>query len=160
MNAAHVHLFVNHIPIWGVVFGLIVLIWAMVRRNADIRRVAMVMFALSGLVAIVAYLTGGGAEDVIRNMPGFAHDLVEEHEEAGLVALVSALILGVVAAIALVPRLARSKALDAVILILAVIVVGIFLWTAALGGQIRHPELRPVVEGVEQGTDGTLNDNE
>ena len=33
MNAAHLHLIVNHIPVMGVLFGLIFLLVAMVGRN-------------------------------------------------------------------------------------------------------------------------------
>lgn len=70
--------------------------------------------------------------------------LLDEHEDAALPALVAMGLVGAVSLIALI--VARGKVLTAAwtraTLVLAVVAFGLVARTAALGGQIRHEEIR------------------
>jgi hypothetical protein len=145
MNLAHVHLLVNHIPVLGVALGLVVLAAAAVRHHTVVVRCALVLFVISALAAIPTYLTGEPAEDLVESAAGDVEAWVEPHEEAALVSLVLVEGLGVLSIIGLWmsrdrPSLPRGGI--ALVLVLAAITAGSLTWTANLGGQIRHSEIR------------------
>ncbi len=145
MNATHLHLLLNHVPVLGTIFGLGFLAFALWRRNAAIQRAALSLFLAGALAAVPTYLTGEPAEDAVESMPGVTHQLIEQHEEVAAWAMGGVLLLGIVALGGLVwfrrqsdvPRWFGSAAL-----IGALLVSGVMAWTASLGGQIRHTEIR------------------
>lgn len=145
MNLAHLHLMLTHIPILGTLFGLMVLIYAIIRRNADIMVVSLWTFVLSGLAAAATYFTGEGAGEIVEKLSGVSENLIEVHEDFAGYSLIAAVILGVVALGGLV-LFRRRKMIPAwlgrTVLVLSIIVSGMMLWTANLGGKINHPELR------------------
>lgn len=150
MTAAHWHLVLNHIPVFGTIFGLVVLAVAWGRREPVLLRVALVTFLTCGAVAGVVYLTGEGAEEVVEGR--VAEAVIEPHEEAGLVALIAALALGVFAAAGLfLARREPPRWLAPVVLVAALAVAGVMAWTANLGGQISHPELRDGAATTQDG---------
>ncbi len=153
MNNAHLHLLVNHVAIFGVFFGLSALTWSMVRKNADLRIAAVILFLISGLFAWIATETGEGAEDVVEKLPGIMESLIEEHEEAAEVAYIFTIILAVSSL--LMEGVARFKnqwlKFQIIILILALTTTGLLAYTALLGGQIRHTEIRD--SGTTQNTE-------
>jgi uncharacterized membrane protein len=145
MNPAHVHLLVNHIPVLGVVLGLVVLAGAVLRSHALLTRCALAVFVVAALAAIPTYLSGEPAEEIVERAAGEIETWVEPHEEAASVALALVEALGVLALIGL--RLSRNgralpRALMGVTLVAAVLATGSLAWTANLGGQIRHTEIR------------------
>ena len=95
--------------------------------------------------AVVVYLTGEPAEELIENLPGFSEAIVEEHEEVALIATIGMVVLGLVALVGLIrfrpPRIAPTW-YGRGVLLLALLMGGVMVWTANLGGQIRHSEIR------------------
>ena len=145
MNGAQIHLALNHIPLFGTLFGLLILAVASFRHNDLLRTTGFVVLLASALLTIPAYLTGEKAEDVIENLPGVTHDLIEEHEDAALFAFIGVELLGTVALAGLFfsrrnAGLARGCAMGCLLLSIAVMVV--LGRTAHLGGQISHQEIR------------------
>jgi fucose 4-O-acetylase-like acetyltransferase len=142
MNAAFVHLALNHVPVLGSVFGLVLLAVAVTRRNETLLRAAWVTFVFVALVAIPVYLAGEGAEEIVERQPGVSHAAIETHEQTALVALIAVEALGLLAAMALV--VSRRRAVPAWLgtasLVLALLVVRIVGVTAERGGRIRHSE--------------------
>ncbi|HVA36433.1 MAG TPA: hypothetical protein VNJ51_02340 [Candidatus Dormibacteraeota bacterium] len=144
MNVAHLHLIINHAPVVGLAFTAFLLLWAAVRRSAEVRRAALVAIALVALTAIPVYLTGDKSEDVIANVPGLTKDLIDRHEDASKVALVATEVLGVVAVGALVvPGAAAAGVTLPGVLVLNLLALATMGWAANLGGQIHHPEAQP-----------------
>lgn len=145
MNSAQLHLALNHAPLFGLGFGLLVLLYGMLRKNADVLRAGLLLFVLAALLAVPAYLSGDGAEEVIEHMPGIAKSLIETHEEAATVALIVVIAAGL-AAMAGLHFLHRKRPLPklvtAAILILALAALGVIGYAASLGGKIQHAELR------------------
>lgn len=145
MNFAHVHLMVNHLPVLGAVFSLGLLIAARLRRGEDLMGAAYVAIALTALSTGLALATGEPAEEVIEHLPGVIESLIERHEEAALPASVPLWIAGAVSLFALVLR-RRSKNVPGWIfpLLLLALLAGSagMARVAALGGEIRHEEIR------------------
>jgi uncharacterized membrane protein len=156
MNPNHLHLLLNHLPVLGTLFGLLLFVVAYIRRSEELTRASLVVFVLAGAAAVAAYLTGEGAEEVVENI-GISDALIELHESAAFYALVAAIVLGVFALGSLLfyyyrTRLPRSLSLT--VLVLAIAASGLMAWTADLGGQIRRPELQSasVTQQVDQRT--------
>lgn len=144
MDAAHLHLLLNHVPVLGTVFGLLLLGYGLLRRRAEAARIAFVVFAAVGVAAGATYLTGEAAEEAIEAVAGVPDALVERHEDMAFFALWSAVALGVLALGALAWS-RRHAPLRPGVLVLAVAlgVAGLMGYTANLGGQISHVQIRP-----------------
>lgn len=143
MNAAYVHLTLNHIPILGVVFALPLLGIGLLRRNPTLLRAGWITLVAVALVAIPVYLSGQAAEEIVEEEPGVIHDAIEAHEEIALFGLIGVEILGVVALACLL--LSRRAAgvpawLPAGSFVLALAVAGLMGAVAYRGGMINHPE--------------------
>jgi hypothetical protein len=146
MNGAHLHLILNHIPVFGLLFGLIILAVAQVRQNRDLARTGMVTLVVIAITTIPVYLTGEPAEEIIEHMPGFSEEILARHQWAALIAIVLTEIVGIVALAGLViyrpPRVLPGW-FQPTLLFLCLIAVGWVGWTSSVGGQISHEEARP-----------------
>lgn len=149
MSEAHLHLLLTHVPVITIVLGTVLLGYAWLRRRPEAMQIAMWAFVLSALVAVVVYLTGEGAEEIVEGMVGVSEAIIEEHEEAAVFALGGALLLGAVSAVGLwLSRREVPRWFGGATLLVALAVTGIMAWTANLGGQISHPEIRSATEVV------------
>ena len=149
MNAAHAHLIMNHLPVMGVPFGILVLLYGMWRKSDEVKKLGLLVFALAALTGAPVYLTGSFAKDQMDKLPGISAGLIESHQDAAVVSLICASGLGIVALAGLFmygrkPRLARTLLWASLAIALAV--SGLFARTANLGGQIRHPEIHSTAE--------------
>ena len=145
MNWAHIHLLLNHIPVMGILFGVILLLIGMVKKHETIKVLSLQFFVFLAVLSVPAYLTGEPAEGVVRSLPGVTKEIVERHDEAATLAFVGIIVLGALALLGLILQY-RTKSLSAWIVTLALILsladAGWLAWTANLGGQIRHTEIR------------------
>lgn len=144
MSSAHLHLMLNHIPLFGLLFGGGLLFYALARGSDLVTRIAMVFFVIAGLGAGATYLTGEGAEEVVEDLAGVTHSAIEAHEELGFYALLVTAVLGVLSLLFLFWYRSRSipRAVSVGLLVLTLIGIGVVGYTAYTGGQINHPELR------------------
>ena len=158
MNVAHLHLILNHVPVLGTAFGLGLLTFALWRKSEEVKKAALGLFVISALLAIPVYLTGEPAEEIVEELPDVSHANIEEHEEAAEVAFIGVLALGVAALAGLVWRRGRTvpTGFASGILAASVAVCGLMAWTANLGGQVRHTEIR---SGTSAPVDGADKDN-
>ncbi len=144
MNPAHVHLLLNHIPVIGIWFGIVIYLVALTRKP-EWRALGLGVFVLMAVLTLPAYLSGEPAEELIRGLSGVSEATIEEHEAAALPALIAMLALGAVALAGLVRfRHAESwsRGYGWLVLALALIAGGLIGRTANLGAHIRHPEIR------------------
>ena len=146
MSTTHLHLILNHIPVLGTAFGLGLLVFALWRKSNELKKTALGVFVISALLAVPVYLTGEPAEDVVKLLPGVSKPIIEQHEEVAGVAFTGVMVLGVVALAGLL-LFRRGKVVPAwftsIMLAASLIVSGLMAWTANLGGQVRHTEIRP-----------------
>jgi uncharacterized membrane protein len=145
-NGAQAHLLLNHIPVFGTAFGLLLLLAAFALRTEEWKRAALLVLLASALGTIPAYLSGEPAEEVIEHIEGVSHDSIEEHEEAALYGMIGVEALGALALLGLwLSRggrpLPSGMAVGA--LVLGLLTMAAIAQTAHLGGFIRHPEIRP-----------------
>ena len=142
MNFAHLHLLLNHLPVIGVAFAFLVLAWGIYRKNEEVIRTSLLLFVLVALITIPTFLTGDPARDYLRDM-GVPRSVVEPHDDAAGVTLTIMEVLGGIALLGLFFFRKRERMPQwflRVTLALALVAAASALWTANLGGQIRHPE--------------------
>ncbi len=145
MTLLHLHLITNHLPVIGTAFALGLLGFGLWRKSADVTKAALGAFVICSLLALPAYFTGEPAEHAVKRMSGVSQSTIEEHQEAATVALIGIAVLGVMSLTGLI-FFRHGKPVPAwpgsIILIAALAVCGLMGWTAMLGGQIRHTEIR------------------
>ena len=146
MSAAHVHLLLNHIPILGSIFGLLVLCYGMLRKSDEIKKTSLGVFLITALLTIPVYLTGDGAAEIVSNLPGVSTAIIQQHDKAATITMIAIEILGAVSLLSLFLSWRSRRELRSWmalgVLILAMISSGLGAWTGSIGGQIRHTEVR------------------
>ncbi len=159
MNQAHFHLILNHLPILGILFGLIILTGGFLTKNTVVKRTALGMFVLSAIFAIPAYLTGEGAEEVVENLPGVNETLIEAHEDLANIFLWLAGALGLLSLITLYADYKSNKIAPTLYVFALVAAIGSMVLAQQVGtsgGEIRHTEIRngAAVVGTENPVNG------
>ena len=144
MDQTHVHLMVTHLPIFSSVLGAIVLTYGLMAKSSQVKIAAYILLIVSSVGAGIGYLTGEAAEETVENIAGVSKDLVEQHEDFAVIALVSFIVLGVASVIGFLftsrkSSLARSFAVF--VLFVSIVSFGLAARTGYLGGQIRHSEI-------------------
>jgi uncharacterized membrane protein len=144
MNAAHLHLLLNHLPIMGLLFGGLVLFSGLVFRNIVVRKTGLVSLVIAGLLVLPAFFTGEDAEHLLQDaVPSVEHSVIHEHEEAAELSLWLTLFAAATAAGTLfVNRNKETDLLNYLTLLATVIAFATLSNVAKLGGEIRHTEIR------------------
>jgi hypothetical protein len=145
MSWAHLHLALNHVPVIGIFLVILLLGAAVVRRSGDLLRASYWLIILLAVIAIGVYFTGEPAEELIEHLAGFSEPLVERHEEAALIATIGISVLGLASVAGLTLRVPSWY--PRAVLLLVLLVAALMGWTANLGGQIRHSEIRVLGQG-------------
>lgn len=145
MNEAHLHLVVNHMPIVGVLIGILILITGLLLKRTEVKLTALGVLVFSAIASIFAFYTGEGAEEIVENIAGISESLIHEHEELAESFFTLTLIMGAIALIAFIAEIKKykfSKYLIIFVLLLAISdgVLATFVGTS--GGEIRHTEIR------------------
>jgi len=143
MNSEHIHLLLNHLPTIGFGIGLALFVVALLAKQSELQKAALVIFFLAAAVTIITYVSGNDAREVLKKAPGISDPLIEAHESAALVALLFMELTGFFSWIGLwiwgrQARFARWNA--GIILILATLAFVLMSRAAYFGGAIRHPE--------------------
>lgn len=149
MNAAHLHLILNHFPLVGFVFSFLILALGLFRSNESYVRVGLLIILVSVLFAVPTYLAGEPAEEIIEKLPGFSEKLVEAHEEAAELAIWFIGITALAAGAALWlsnKKTVSTKVILRLVLVLNFISLLLIARTSNLGGKISHPEVRGVTD--------------
>jgi len=165
LNAAHIHLMLNHVPILGFAFGLLFLAWGRWRDSDETIRAVQALFLLVGLTSIAVFLSGENAEDVVEGLAGVSHDAIEVHEETGELAMIVSIVAGLFSGAVLL--LHRNRPLPGWSVggtaLVGLIAFGLLAYAGFQGGQVHHEEIRPggisapTGEGVEmEGSEGAL----
>jgi uncharacterized membrane protein len=160
MDSTHIHLLITHLPIFGSLMGAIVLAHALWTKSNDTKVAAYILFILSSIGAGIAYYTGEGAEEGIEHIQGVVEATIQQHESFALFALLSLILLGLVAFFGLILTVTKSpfsRTMAKIVLVVALISFGLVAKTGYYGGQIRHTELNegtiPTSENTEHDTD-------
>jgi hypothetical protein len=145
MSGVHWHLLLNHIPVIGFPGAVLLLLGGLWRKSDELVNAALAGLVLVALLTIPTFLTGDPAEHAVRHMPGVTREVIHDHEESADASLTAIELAGAAALFALFSsRYFPTMRRWLVYLSLAAAVVGSALvaYTANLGGQIRHTEIR------------------
>jgi len=144
MNIVHLHLLLNHFPVIGAIIGSLLLAVALLRRSGELAKMSLAFLALVGAASVVVFLTGEPAQEALEKLPGFSERLVDRHEDMALVATIVTGTIGALALAAMILYRRRTvpRWLSMFVLVCAVGSSAFMGYTAYLGGQIRHTELR------------------
>jgi hypothetical protein len=150
MNLAHVHLLLNHLPILGTLIALGLFVVSVVGNQDDLKQVSLVLFSLIALVSIPTYMSGSGAEGLIKDSPDVSMAVIEAHQGAALIAFIFMEITGAVSVLGLWrfsrtvknPWLSRPARLNLLaVLLFASATAGLMAIAGNTGGDIRHAEI-------------------
>jgi len=145
MDAVHIHLIINHVPVILAASALLLLIISLFNHKKEYRNIAFAGFVIAAIFSVISFESGESAEDVVENIAGITHDAIENHEHAADTARWLMLFLGVAGIAGLSYfRDEKKKGFQLFLyisLILGIIAIGYLVYTGYLGGLIRHTEL-------------------
>lgn len=144
MDQVHIHLLITHLPIFGSILGALVLAHGIWTKSDQTKIAAYNVLIISSFGAVVAYLTGEGAEEAVEDIQGVAKSMIEQHEDFAMFALVGLISVGVVSILGLYFTIRKSsltKTIANLTLIVSIISFVLIARTGYLGGQIRHTEI-------------------
>jgi hypothetical protein len=144
MNPAHLHLLINHIPTLGFIIGVLLLAWAMFRKDESLLDASLIVIVFVAILTIPAYLTGEGAHEAIEKLPGISLGAIALHEEAAELGLWGMEIAGIASLGTLILRKRESKLATfalRVTMVLALIAIILMGRADNAGASIRHGEV-------------------
>jgi hypothetical protein len=145
MLLTHLHLMLNHIPIFGTIVLFFLMGYAVIYKKENLVRIYLWWFVVTALITVPVFLTGDPSSEYLKTfLPGVNNDIIENHETFGYISFIIILILGLSAIIAL--RLFRNKEIipswfKYFFLIVSFICMLAISWTGKTGGEIRHDEI-------------------
>jgi uncharacterized membrane protein len=164
MNYAELHLLLNHVPIIGMIVGLGLFLVSFLGKNDDLRRGSYIVFVAIALISIPTFLSGFGAQLMIKG-PGVSDALLQRHQGAALLSLWFMEATGALALAGLWQSQRNSHPARwnvSAVLLFSLLTAGLMARTGNTGGDIRHPEDRSsptavTAEGtVAEGTVGSI----
>jgi len=164
MDQTHLHLLITHLPIFGSLLGTLVLGYAMWKKSNTTIIAAYYVLIISALGAGIAYITGEGAEETVENIQGVSENIIEQHADFAVYALIALIVTGVSSLLGIYFKHTKSafaKPIVSATLFLALVSFGLVARTGYLGGQIRHTEIASgtTQNAGEQGGEGEGDDD-
>ena len=144
ITVPHLHLLLNHIPTVGGAAALTLLLVAFARKSNDLKRIALEATYIVALLTFPSYLSGVGAQQTLLRNSDISQAFVDAHWDAALYTFVFLQIAGALAWLALWKYRRSShwpKTIVTAVVVLSVLSFAAAARTAALGGEIRHPEI-------------------
>jgi len=162
MIPVQAHLFLNHVPIVGLMFGLVFLVIGMRRSSAPTFLTGLRILVAIGLITVLVAVSGLVSASRLEGVAWLDASAVSKHQFAGILTLAVHLSVATASAFvlfessrtggAVTPRVRKA------VVALAVGALGMGLWTAELGGTIRHTELGdPAHQGQTSNRDVRLH---
>ena len=144
MSFTHLHLLLNHFPVIGSIIAIGLLAFALIKKNGPVAKVSLGLFVILGVMSLIVFFTGEPAEEAIEHLPGFSESITEKHEEAALAATIALASLGAfsLGILTWFRRREVPRWLTLGTLMLSLLSGTLMGYTAMLGGQVRHTEVR------------------
>jgi hypothetical protein len=147
MDSAHLHIVLNHAPVVGTIMVMFILFYGIIRKNEEIKKLALIISVLVALVTIPVYTSGDGAQQIVEGMEGVDEDKIDAHEDFAQYSFIAMEVFGGIALLGLLMfRAPKTLPLWFVLIsfIFLLVITGMMGWTANLGGQIHHPEVHGI----------------
>jgi len=154
-NAPHLHLMINHLPVFAPLLAiplLAIALWKREEKGAFIG--AVLLLVLGAIGAFVSVQTGERAGDALTGEQGVSMLAMSAHEELAEGAAITLYVVAMLAIVAAVMRFRNAAPASplwiGILLGAALMGAGIVGNAAMKGGEIRHPEIRPADSALEQ----------
>ena len=145
MNAPQIHLLLVHVPVIGVPFTLVLLLFSQFRRDEFLFKLSCGFLLICLLAGIGAYFSGPPSMELLDQQYDVAKEPMEQHAVMGKTAFTAlvfqgALILNI--GVQYLRGETPPRWLRWLLVALVCITCYLLAWSAHLGGHIRHPEIR------------------
>jgi hypothetical protein len=144
MIPVEAHLVLNHVPLVGLMFGLVFFVAGLKRSSEAALCAGLRIFVAIGVVVLLVAGSGLVTANLLAEAAWLDPDALSVHRQVGLLTLVVLVALGGFSGVMLFASrntpLLPAWAMTTV-LVLAIAGVGVSIWTAYLGGGLRHTEL-------------------
>jgi len=158
LNPAHLHLLLNHIPVFGSLFATLLIGWGLLRKSEDVLRLGLALAVVIGIATWGVQLTGEPAEEIVEHLAGVSRRTIHAHEEASEWAtyvIAAAAVAALLTLLMMRRRRAAARTLALLTLVVSLVGFAAVSRAAFLGGEIRHPEARAdFVAPAESGAGG------
>ncbi len=139
MDPARIHIFLNYIPLLGMILGIALLLYGMLRPDSYVMRASQGLFVVTALVTLAVYATGEIAGKGAHLMSGPPWTNIVAHRTSALPTFVAIELTGVFALVGLI-RTIRAKGLPRwnalIVIILAIASLALAARTTHIGRQI------------------------
>ncbi|MBP7474936.1 MAG: hypothetical protein KBF83_06940 [Pyrinomonadaceae bacterium] len=139
MDPTRIHIFLNYIPLIGMVLGIAMLLYGMWRSGREVSRSSLWLFVVTALLTLAVYATGEIAGKGAALMAGPPWTNIVAHRASALPTFLAIELTGIFALVGLI-RMFRGKGLARwnalVVLILAIVSLTLAARTTHFGRQI------------------------
>jgi hypothetical protein len=158
ITAEHLHVAVNHIPLIGLGFAVIPLLYAIITRQRPALIIGLLMMLVSSAALPFLMESGEGAAGRLGSGdlqwkldPDGTKWMAEHCERAEKAEILIYVVLAASAIGLIVLWIWRrwDRAISIAMLVLCVATIAVLLWVADAGGRIRHPEFRAAASGQQ-----------
>ncbi len=151
MSQTHLHLMLNHIPIFSTFFGGLMLLWGLLKRDKSFVTFSLFILIAGAISSFLSLETGEAAEDTVKKLQGIilVKGTIHNHEEAAELALVASIIFALIAPAVFYfwDRFKNLKPWLYFSIVIYIFALTTHARTAYLGGLIRHTEINDAVSG-------------
>jgi hypothetical protein len=145
MIPIHAHLLLNHVPIVGLMVGLVFLLVGVTRSSEATFLAGVRILVVIGVIAVPVVVSGLLSASALEGVRWLDAGAVRQHRLAGILTLGLLLPLATASALILFDWSDDGRAVapwvKKAIVALAVVALAMGLWTCDRGGTIRHSEL-------------------
>ena len=143
----YIHVVLNHLPIYGTIFGALALAISLILRSRAAQITALILTLIAGASAYPVFVTGQRSYKTIRGVSDDAGaDWLDEHMDRAEKTIGAFYLLAALAVAGLLVPIKWPKSavlLAALTLVVAILCSGIAVYIAQAGGRVRNPEFRP-----------------
>ena len=144
MDATRIHLFITHLPVFGLFLGFIALLFGFLYKDKGVKVVSLAIILVAIAGGLIAFQTGEPAEETVENISGVTENAIEIHEESAELTNLFFVGLGLLSIVSLYGEVKGKRfAKDILLVVLAFSALTLYfvVRTASLGGKIRHTEI-------------------
>lgn len=144
MDATRVHLFITHLPVFGLFLGFFALLIGSLRDDKGVKIVSLSIIIVAIVGGLIAFQTGESAEETVESISGVSEDAIELHEGSAELTNLFFIGLGILSLVSLYFEVTGKRFGKQMVLIVLALTALTFYFvarTASLGGKIRHTEI-------------------
>ena len=145
MDWVKVHAVINEAPGVGIGIGTLLFLISALAGGRPLQKAAFSIFAVTGLLAAVAFLSGAPAETVVQGAAGASEKLIHEHHFAARIAVAVTILLGfigVTAKASMQNGRALSRTLMALSLCASLAAVAATGWAVYSGVRVQNAKIQ------------------